>query len=183
MERLTLTQAARALGVPQHKLIHLCEKRVIVPDLDDARGRGSSRAFSHRNLFEFAIALEMRRMELPVSLVQAVLRVLRSFESAASAMLPAFSLPESLRRPAAPTMRVLIVDGSRLAFSIGKTDSEAAVFGDVELPSRSNRKRIARSGEIRKLSSARARKLLDSAKTRSEIDLTRIAESLPFPNG
>ena len=39
MKRVTLTQAARALGVPQHRLIHLCEKHVVVPDLDEARGR------------------------------------------------------------------------------------------------------------------------------------------------
>ena len=75
MAPFTLTQAAKALSVAQHKLIHLCEKKVVVPDVHDARGRGSSRKFSKRNLFDFAVALEMRRLELPVSFVQAVLRV------------------------------------------------------------------------------------------------------------
>jgi hypothetical protein len=37
----TLTQAARLLGEPQHRLIYLCEKGVVVPDFQDAEGRGS----------------------------------------------------------------------------------------------------------------------------------------------
>src|SRR5688572_10022776 len=92
----TLTQAAKMLGVAQHALIHLCEKKVVVPDLKDARGRGSSRQFSKRNLFDFAIAVEMRRLELPVSFIQAVLRVLRSFEIESARSLREFALPDSL---------------------------------------------------------------------------------------
>jgi len=79
----TLTAAAKLLAVPQHKLIHLCEKKVVVPDVRDARGRGRSREFSKRNLFDFAVALQMRRLELRVSFVRAALRVLRSFEAEA----------------------------------------------------------------------------------------------------
>src|ERR671919_595099 len=92
MASWTLTEAAKSLGVPQHKLIHLCEKNVVVPDVRDARGRGSSRQFSKRNLFDFAVALEMRRLELPVSFVQAVLRVLRSFEAQVKSTLREFTL-------------------------------------------------------------------------------------------
>jgi hypothetical protein len=65
----------------------LCEKRVVVLDVRAARGRGSSREFPKRNLFDFAVALEMRRLELPVSFVKAVLLVLRSFEGEAKTML------------------------------------------------------------------------------------------------
>src|SRR6266852_7944039 len=98
----TLTQAAKTLRVAQHKLIHLCEKKVVIPDVRDARGRGSSREFSKRNLFDFAVALEMRRLELPVSYVQAVLRVLRAFESEAKTLLDEFVLPDSLLVSDAP---------------------------------------------------------------------------------
>src|SRR5438046_3365316 len=121
MKRVTLTQAARALGVPQHRLIHLCEKHVVVPDLDEARGRGSSRGFSRRNLFEFAVALELRRLELPVGMVRAVLLVLRSFERAAKKMLPRFVLPDSLVRSESPEVSILIIDGSQLYFRVAKT--------------------------------------------------------------
>src|SRR5262250_681152 len=99
MASWTLTEAAKVLGTPQHKLIHLCEKKVVIPDVRDARGRGTSRQFSKRNLFDFAVALEMRRLELPVSFVQAVLRVLQSFEAEAKATLGDFALPESLTTP------------------------------------------------------------------------------------
>jgi hypothetical protein len=181
MTRLTLTQAAKALGVAQHKLIHLCQKRAVVPDIDDARGRGSSRGFSYRNLFEFAVALEMRRLELPLSIISAVLFVLRSFEAAAGATLPGFALPESLQTANAPTVRAFILDGERLFFSVGKGRGTTSFFGGVDLPKRSRRLRATRPPDVRKLSTAAATKLMASAKTRAEIDLTRIAVDLPRP--
>src|SRR5438876_1109231 len=141
MERVTLTQAARALGVPQHRLIHLCEKHVVVPDLDEARGRGSSRGFSRRNLFEFAVALELRRLELPVGMVRAVLVVLRSFERAAQKMLPRFVLPDSLVRSESPEVSILIIDGSQLYFRVAKTRTTSTVLGGGDIPRRSSRAR------------------------------------------
>ena len=129
----TLTQAARALGVPQHKLIHLCEKQVVVPDVQGARGRGSSRQFSKRNLFEFAVALEMRRLELPVSFVQAVLRVLRSFETEVQSAQRDFVLPDSLLADGAPRLQLLILDGERLYFMLTKGNDPSLVFGGVDV--------------------------------------------------
>ena len=49
----TLSEAARLLRQPQHRLIYLCEKAAVIPDYADAHGRGSSRRFSARNLLEF----------------------------------------------------------------------------------------------------------------------------------
>ena len=76
----TLTEAARILGKPQHRLIYLCEKGVVQPDVQDAEGRGSSRRFSARNLLEFAVALRLRDLEIAASFVGAVIHVLRAFE-------------------------------------------------------------------------------------------------------
>src|SRR5262245_24645123 len=129
----TLTEAARLLNVPQHKLIHLCEKKVVVPDVRDARGRGSSREFSKRNLFDFAIALEMRRLEVPVSFVRAVLRVLRSFEAEARSMLGEFALPESLVAPSTAHLTLMILDGERLYFRLDAPDTKPYVFGGVDV--------------------------------------------------
>jgi DNA-binding transcriptional MerR regulator len=53
----TLSEIARRLDVPQHKLIHLCEKGVVVPEIHDAAGRGSSRVFSANNFLELAVAV------------------------------------------------------------------------------------------------------------------------------
>src|SRR3990172_507062 len=93
----TLTEAARALGEPRHRLIYLCEKGVVQPDLQEAEGRGSSRRFSARNLLEFAVAMRLRDLELPAGLVAAVVHVLRAFEGAVRKQIAEFHLPGSLR--------------------------------------------------------------------------------------
>src|SRR5262245_48494686 len=92
----TLTEAARLLGEPQHRLIYLCEKSVVEPDVRDAKGRGSSRLFSSRNILEFAVALRLRDLELPVALIAGVVRILRIFEGAVEKQIRGFNLPGSL---------------------------------------------------------------------------------------
>ncbi len=129
----TLSELARDLNAPQHRLIHLCEKGVIAPDVEDARGRGSSRLFSARNLLEFAIALRLRRAMLPVAAAGAALRVLRAFEGRLQRELPGFSLPESLREDRAPDLRIIVSDGSTIYFSLGRPGGETKVFGGVSL--------------------------------------------------
>jgi len=128
----TLTEAARSLGEPQHRLIYLCEKGVVQPDLEDAKGRGSSRRFSARNLLEFAVALRLRELELPASLIGAVTYTLRAFERKVHAQIPTFRLPESLRGAAAPDLRVLITDG-RLYLSLGTGKALPKMYGGIEL--------------------------------------------------
>jgi hypothetical protein len=109
-----LTRAAWLLGETQHRLIYLCEKGVVEPDVQDAEGRGSSRQFSNRNLLEFAVALRLRDLELPATLIGAVVRVMRAFEAAVEKEIRGFQLPESLRDKGAPDLRVVIGDGRRL---------------------------------------------------------------------
>ena len=128
----TLTEAARSLGEPQHRLIYLCEKGVVQPDLEDAKGRGSSRRFSGRNLLEFAVALRLRELELPASVIGAITHTVRAFERKVQDQLHAFRLPESLRGPAAPDLRVLISDG-RLYLSLGTGKRAPKVYGGIEL--------------------------------------------------
>ena len=96
----TLSESARLLGQPQHRLIYLCEKGVIVPDLGDAHGRGSSRRFSARNLLEFEIALKLRELTVPVGSIAAILYALRAFEAKVAEQIPGFSLPDGLRTKA-----------------------------------------------------------------------------------
>jgi hypothetical protein len=129
----TLTQAARLLGEPQHRLIYLCEKGAVVPDFQDAEGRGSSRRFSARNLLEFAIALRFRELEIGVAFVGAVVHVLRAFERRVGKEFRDFRLPDSLRVPGAPDLRVVIADGGRLYFTLAAAGSPARLFGGVDL--------------------------------------------------
>ena len=63
----TLSEVARLFGQPQHRLIHLCEKGVVRADFEEARGRGSSRRFSRRNLLQLAVALKLRELMVPVA--------------------------------------------------------------------------------------------------------------------
>jgi hypothetical protein len=179
MTRVTLTQAAQVLQVPQHKLIHLCEKGVVVPEIHDARGRGSSRGFSRRNLFEFAVALEMRRLDLPVKLARAVLRVLEVFEEAVARSLPGFSLPDSLLSTGAPHLSALILDGERLYFTMARGRSAPILFGGVDVPRTPSRDRGKHLVPLRRVPSAAARRLIQDARTRTEIDLSQIAKVLP----
>ena len=87
---LALKEVQLRLAVPQHVLIHLCEKGVIEPDFAETSGRGKRREFSERNLFEFGVALALRRFELPVATTAFVVRLLRSFARTDSKASPGF---------------------------------------------------------------------------------------------
>jgi len=175
MDKWTLTEAANLLGVPQHRLIHLCEKKVVIPDVRDARGRGSSRQFSRRNLFDFAVALEMRKLELPVSYVHAVLKVLRAFELEAKVLLGNFTLPDSLLAPNAPQLSLVILDGERLFFSLARAGKSPRVFGGVNIHPRRTRGRAGHHQNIGQLRSEQAEQTLSGGRTKTQIDLSRIA--------
>lgn len=179
MHALTLTQAAKALGVMQHRLIHLCEQNVVMPDVQDARGRGSSRTFSRRNLFEFAIALEMRRSKLPLSLARTVLGVLRSFESEVSRQIPGFVLPDSLMVARGPRVLIVILNGTRLYFVLRAAAAASAVFGGIDVPvvqgGRSGTRSKAKLGPLPPIDTRRE---FATARTRTEINLSRIAHDL-----
>lgn len=129
----TLTEAARLLGEPQHRLIYLCEKGVVQPDFQDAEGRGSSRRFSARNLLEFGVALRLRALGIPASVSGAVVYVLRGFEKAIGKQMPGFSLPGSLMGAKAPELKVVIGDDQRLYFTLGTGKSGTKTYGGVSL--------------------------------------------------
>ena len=173
----TLTEAAKLLGSPQHRLLHLCDKKVVIPDIQAARGRGSSRKFSRRNLFDFALALEMRRLEVPVSYVHAVLRIVRAFEAEARGMLPDFTIPESLIDPNAPRLVLTIVDGERLYFTLG-AEKQQRIFGGINIRHPRVRGRSRQHQGIGRLQAGDLRDQLNAARTRTDVDLSRIAREL-----
>jgi hypothetical protein len=187
-EEWTLTKAARLLGEPQHRLIYLCEKGVVTPDLQAAEGRGSSRRFSTRNLLEFAVALRLRDLEIAASLVGAVIHVLRAFEERVRKQIPDFQLPEGLRRPRAPDLRVIISDKRRLYFTLGGRGSATKVYGGIDLeadgPGRSQRalvRELARAKPSASHGTARAFGVPEGSRhARVEVSITRIARDLPL---
>lgn len=144
----TLSEAVRLLGEPQHRLIYLCEKGVITPDFKDAKGRGSSRRFSARNLLEFAVALKLRELTLPVDTVAAIIHVLRAFEKKVAGDIGSFELVGGLRANNAPDLRIIISDGRRLYFSLGTAAATPKIFGGLDFHSLAARK--VKSGARRK---------------------------------
>jgi DNA-binding transcriptional MerR regulator len=129
----TLSEIARRLDVPQHRLIHLCEKGVVVPEVHRAAGRGSSRVFSSRNFLELAVALRLRDMMLPVAAVGAVVHVLGAFGARLQEDLPHFALTDSLREDQAPDLRVIVSDGQTIYFSLGAAGKQPKLFGGIPL--------------------------------------------------
>lgn len=128
----TLAEIARRLDVPQHKLIHLCEKGVVVPEIHDAAGRGSSRVFSTNNFLELAVAVRLRDMLLPVSVVGAIVHVLRRFGLELTER-NGTSLAASLQEPKAPELRIILSDGEAIFFSLAMAGKKAELFGGIPL--------------------------------------------------
>lgn len=183
----TLTEAARLLGEPQHRLIYLCEKGVVLPDLRNANGRGSSRRFSARNLLEFAVALRFRALEIPATVVGAVIYVLKAFEQRVAAEVPGFQLPASLREPRAPDLRVVIADGRRLYFTLRAGKAAAKVFGGLDLRALGSSRKSQRAIERELARSEAPHSSLapedfggpeGSRHVRVEVSITRIAQDL-----
>ena len=129
----TLTQIANLLGLPQYKLIYLCEKGVIVPDGVDAKGRGSSRRFSARNLFEFMVAFTLSDFHVPTNITTNLLLALRSFDKHLAKKNPLLKLPYSLTYPDCPEVKVILIKGTYLYFSIGRENEQVVYIGGINL--------------------------------------------------
>lgn len=113
---ISLKEIQKRLQVPQHVLIHLCEKGVIEPDYQQTSGRGVRRGFSKRNLFEFAQAMSLRSFEIPVATTAAIIRLTRSFDKACRKLIPGFELPDFLIVHSID-LGLYLYDGQYLVFS------------------------------------------------------------------
>lgn len=179
----TLTEIARILQHPQHRLIYLCEKGVINPDGENASGRGSSRRFSARNLFEFAVALTLWEFHIPFAISGKLLVALRSFQRVLSKSNSNFELPYALILPDAPTIRAVLTHGSCLYFAVGESN-DTTLVGGVEL------KELPKSIAWPNVAgtSSSSKNSIDCLFTRPagaeraflELNLTQIAKDLPI---
>lgn len=187
-QSFTLSELARAIGTPQHRLIHLCEKGVVSPDLQRAHGRGSSRVFSPRNFLEFAIALRLRSARLPVATVGAVLEVLRAFEGKTRRELPGFSLPETLRDEGAPDLRIILSDGRTIYFSLALAGVNPQLFGGITFDQIASDKTLSAKGADAVTARGKGRAADSdgfggpegSQFVRLELSVTQVAKDLPL---
>lgn len=178
----SLSEAARLLDQPQHRLIYLCEKGVILPDFGNAQGRGSSRGFSARNLLEFAVALSLRELTVPVPSVAAIIYALRAFEKRVAREISGFSLATSLRSTRAPSLRIILTDAGRLYFALG--NGKPKIYGGLDFSTLTASTRTRRRSKPgRQVRTALDRVAAGSepggdAKARIEVSVTQIARVL-----
>lgn len=142
-DEITLTETSKLLQVPQHRLIYLCEAKVIVPDKSDAKGRGSSRRFSERNLLEFLVAISLSEFYVPANISTKIIFTLRIFAKEVGKLLPKFRFPLSLTDPNAPQINLLITNGTRLFFVLNFTDTRPIVLGGVDLKKQNQEMKMA----------------------------------------
>ncbi len=184
----TLSEVARLFGQPQHRLIHLCEKGVIRADFEEARGRGSSRRFSRRNLLQFAVALKLRELMVPVAPIGAVVHVLDAFEKVLAREMPGFRLPDSLAESGAPELRVIITDGCILFFALHLKNSDPKLFGGIDLDAVAAEGPVVAGRVSRRLKPVKPGKGVleavfgpeaESEGGRIEVSVTRLARGIP----
>ena len=129
--------------------------------------------------------------KISVSLVGAVIHVLRAFERSVKRKTSGFRLPESLRETRAPDLRVVIGDGPRLYFTLALRGSAPKVYGGIDLRETVSSEKGARSLD-RALSRAKPSVnggAVDglggpegSRHARLEVSVTTIARDLRFEN-
>lgn len=173
----TLADLASRLDVPPHRLIHLCEKRVVIPDVQDATGRGTSRIFSARNVLELALALRLRDMMLPVSAAGPIIHVLRTLEEKLREDAPSFSLVGSLRAAHPPELKAIISDGRTIYFTLGMAGAGSTLFGGVPIDANGQTGiRVAKArGETNAFGGPEGSRF-----GRTELSVTAVAQALPI---
>ena len=179
----TLTEIARSLNQPQHRLIYLCEKGVIIPDFSDAQGRGSSRRFSARNIFEISTALVLSEFHFPATITANFLYALRSFESnVKTGGIKDFSLPQSLMNAQSPEIIAMIINGSVLYFSMGFPGKLKTVFGGVDINDKKENRTLSIAWSDERSETHKSENSVDnklgSNVAQFEINLTKIAQNL-----
>ncbi len=68
----TLKEVAEIVHRPPHRIIHLCEQRVVVPAVD-AKGRGTVRRFTRDDLFRVRLGLDMQDAGVVVPMIKPVM--------------------------------------------------------------------------------------------------------------
>ena len=178
-----MTEIARLLHQPQHRLIYLCEKGVVVPEFADAKGRGTSRRFSARNIFEFSTALVLSEFHFPAAMSVNFFYTVRSFETQVKANgINDFSLPNSLTETNSPEIIAIITHGSVLYFSLGFPGKPKTVFGGVDISEVSGKSDLSITSLESQSESNKSADSADSTTSsnvaRFEVNLTKIAQNL-----
>ncbi|TNF77110.1 MAG: hypothetical protein EP299_04940 [Acidobacteria bacterium] len=79
------------------------------------------------------MALRLRELGVPASVIGAVLHVLHGFERAIGKKLSGFKMPGSLAVAGAPELKVIVGDDQRLYFSLESGKGTAKTYGGISI--------------------------------------------------
>jgi len=126
----TMKEAEERLGVKQNILIYLCEKNVVIPDVDDPpKGRGHVRRFSAYNIFEFATALEIKEYNIKVAYIAIIMRILKRFFEGHSMKQIGLDYERFKKDRTLPLLFLTIGDGKYTFFRVARPGNDDFVPG------------------------------------------------------
>ena len=133
-EPLALSQMGSILNTPQQNLLRLCEEGIIMPEFSDPNNGDEAHQFSQRNLVEFAIALQMRKLQFSFDTVHLVISVLKKFLEEVKKGIPDYS-PLHLGNKNYPRLIIRIKETETLIFSIYRTSKKSWMHRTCPIPS------------------------------------------------
>ncbi|MGB9663172.1 MAG: helix-turn-helix domain-containing protein [Moorellaceae bacterium] len=80
MEGFTAGEAEKLTGVPYDRLDYWARSGFIKPSVAGAKGKGSKRLYSFRDLVALKTAKELRHLGIPLQTLRKVVRYLRQFK-------------------------------------------------------------------------------------------------------
>ena len=133
-KKFNTTQIEEILQVPQRDLLRLCEEGIIMPEFSDPNNGDEAHQFSQRNLVEFAVALEMRKLQFSFDTVHLVISVLKKFLEEVKKGIPDYS-PLHLGNKNYPRLIIRIKETETLIFSIYRTSKKSWMHRACPIPS------------------------------------------------
>jgi len=129
-ESYTMKEVVSRLSVKKDALVYLCTMNVVVPDIEDPpKGRGHVRRFSEFNIFEFAVALELKDYNIKIGYISIIMRMFRKLFQELEFMQDGlgwlrFKLDKNL-----PQLIMVIMDAESMYFRIRNNKGDKLVQG------------------------------------------------------
>ena len=172
-KRWTLSEIAQELGANEHRILAMYELDVMTPDAGNGGTRRAGATFSARNMLEFRIGLHLRRLPLPMQVIQAINRTLRWTENKIHETRQkngrSFTLPWDLLGQHGTKVRVLITDGQQVEVRIADPAKKPVIL----------RRRYVK-GQLQAQTTQETRRRRKNTDWKVEIDVKRMADQLPL---
>lgn len=125
-----MKEVVKRLGVKKDALVYLCTKNVIVPDVEDPpKGRGHVRRFSEFNMFEFAVALELKDYNIKIGYISIIMRMFRKLFQELASMKDGIGWSRFKTDRTLPLLSMVIMDAEYMYFRIHNDKGDKLVPG------------------------------------------------------